>query len=227
MHKVMVFGNGASGRWSGHEGGVTWMGLVPLYEEARELASSLSALWGHGRSMALYKLGRRPWPRTQSSQHWNHRLSASTTVRNKHLFFKPPILCYFVTTAWAKTILCFILQSFYLNVLFLVFVVWSQNHVRLFATLWTVACQASLSMGFSRQKYWSGLPFPSPGDLLDPGTKSVSLMSPAPAGRFFTTVPSGIFPDSSAGKESAWNVGDLGSIPRLTKSPGEGRGYPL
>ena len=174
MHKVMVFGNGASGRWSGHEGGVTWMGLVPLYEEARELASSLSALWGHGRSMALYKLGRRPWPRTQSSQHWNHRLSASTTVRNKHLFFKPPILCYFVTTAWAKTILCFILQSFYLNVLFLVFVVWSQNHVRLFATLWTVACQASLSMGFSRQKYWSGLPFPSPGDLLDPGTESAS-----------------------------------------------------
>ena len=37
--------------------------------------------------------------------------------------------------------------------------------------LWTVACQASLSMGFSRQEYWSGLPFPSPGDLPDPGIK--------------------------------------------------------
>ena len=37
------------------------------------------------------------------------------------------------------------------------------------ATLWTVACQAPLSMGFSRQEYWSGLPFPSPGDLPDPG----------------------------------------------------------
>ena len=41
--------------------------------------------------------------------------------------------------------------------------------VRLFATLWTVAYQASPSMGFSRQEYWSGLPFPSPGDLPDPG----------------------------------------------------------
>ena len=41
--------------------------------------------------------------------------------------------------------------------------------VRLFATAWTVAHQAPLSMEFSRQEYWSGLPFPSPGDLLDPG----------------------------------------------------------
>ena len=40
-----------------------------------------------------------------------------------------------------------------------------------FATPWTVACQAPLSMGFSRQEYWSGLPFPSPGDLPDPGIK--------------------------------------------------------
>ena len=43
------------------------------------------------------------------------------------------------------------------------------SHVRLFATPWTVAHQAPLSMGFSRQEYWSGLPFPSPGDLPDPG----------------------------------------------------------
>ena len=43
------------------------------------------------------------------------------------------------------------------------------NHVQLFTTLWTVAHQAPLSMGFSRQEYWSGLPFPSPGDLPDPG----------------------------------------------------------
>ena len=45
----------------------------------------------------------------------------------------------------------------------------SLSRVRLFATLWTVAHQAPLSMGFSRQGYWSGLPFPSPGDLPDPG----------------------------------------------------------
>ena len=61
------------------------------------------------------------------------------------------------------------------------------SHVQLFATLWTVACQAPLSMGFSRQEYWSGLPSPTPGDLPNPGIKCMSLMSPALAGRFFTT----------------------------------------
>ena len=45
------------------------------------------------------------------------------------------------------------------------------SHVQLFATPWTVAYQAPLSMGFSRQEYWSGLPFPSPGDLPNPGIK--------------------------------------------------------
>ena len=54
-------------------------------------------------------------------------------------------------------------------------------------TLWTVARQAPLSMGFSRQEYWSGLPFPPPGDLPDPGIKPESLMSPALAGGFFTS----------------------------------------
>ena len=47
----------------------------------------------------------------------------------------------------------------------------SLNRVRLFATLWTVAYQAPPSMGFSRQEYWSGLPFLSPGDLPNPGIK--------------------------------------------------------
>ena len=55
-----------------------------------------------------------------------------------------------------------------------------------FVTPWTVAHQALLSRGFSRQEYWSGLPFPSPGDLPNPGTKPVSPASPALAGRFFT-----------------------------------------
>ena len=50
----------------------------------------------------------------------------------------------------------------------------SLSRVRLFATPWTVAYQASLSMRFSRQEYWSGLPFPSPGDLPDPGVELVS-----------------------------------------------------
>ena len=59
--------------------------------------------------------------------------------------------------------------------------------VQLFATLWTVAHQASLSMGFPRQEYWSGLPFPSPGDFLNQAIEPTSLMSPALAGRYFPT----------------------------------------
>ena len=53
------------------------------------------------------------------------------------------------------------------------------SRVRLFATLWTVACGAPLSMRFSRQEYWSGLSCPSPGDLPNSGIKSASLTSPA------------------------------------------------
>jgi len=60
--------------------------------------------------------------------------------------------------------------------------------VRFFATLWTIARQDPLSMEFARQGYWSGLPFPSPGDLPDPG---IEPMSPSLASGFFTTEPSG------------------------------------
>ena len=49
------------------------------------------------------------------------------------------------------------------------------SHVQFFVTLWTVSHQAPLSMGFSRQEYWSGLPFPSPRDHLNPGIKPTSL----------------------------------------------------
>ena len=70
--------------------------------------------------------------------------------------------------------------------------------VRLFTTPWTVAHQAPLSMGFSRQEYQSGLPCPLPGDLPNPGIESASLMSPALAGGFFTTEPPG---ESLCGRE--------------------------
>ena len=59
--------------------------------------------------------------------------------------------------------------------------------IRLFAIHSTAAGQAPLSMGFSRQEYWSELPCPPPGDLPDPGIKPASLKSPALAVRFFTT----------------------------------------
>ena len=58
------------------------------------------------------------------------------------------------------------------------------SHIRLYATPWTVARQAPLSMGFCRHEYWSGLPCPPPGDLPDPGIEPVS---PALAGGFLTT----------------------------------------
>ena len=63
------------------------------------------------------------------------------------------------------------------------FAVWSLSCVQLFMTPWTGACQAPLSMGFSRQEYWSGFPFLTPRDLPNPGIKSVS---PIWAGEFFT-----------------------------------------
>ena len=63
--------------------------------------------------------------------------------------------------------------------------------VQLRMMLWTAACQVPLSMGFSRQVYWSGLLCPPPRNCSDPGIKPVSLMPPALAGWFFTTAPPG------------------------------------
>ena len=60
------------------------------------------------------------------------------------------------------------------------------SHVWLCVTLSTIGLQTPLSMGFSRQEWWSGLPWPSPGDLSDPGIEPVSLMTPALAGELFT-----------------------------------------
>ena len=63
----------------------------------------------------------------------------------------------------------------------------SFSRVQLLATPWTVAYQAPPSMAFSRQEYWSGLPFPPPGALPNPGIEPASLTSPSLAGGFFTT----------------------------------------
>ena len=63
------------------------------------------------------------------------------------------------------------------------------SHVQLFATPWAIARQALLSMEFSRQEYQNRLPFPTPGDLPDPGIEPESPEFPALAGVFFTTAP--------------------------------------
>ena len=65
------------------------------------------------------------------------------------------------------------------------------SHVRLFVTTRTVGHKAPLSTGFSRQEYWSGLLFPLPGDLSNPGIEPVFPVSPAFAGEFFTIEPPG------------------------------------
>ena len=75
----------------------------------------------------------------------------------------------------------------------------SLSHARLFVTPWAVIRQAPLSLGFSRQAYWSGLPFPPPGDLPGAGIKPESLMSPALADGFFTT-------------SATWEVSTRGSL---------------
>ena len=83
-----------------------------------------------------------------------------------------------------------------------------------------IDCSLPLSIEFSRQEYWSGLPFPSPGDLPDPGieTRSPALQA--------DSLPFG-FSDSSVGKESACDTGDPSLIPGSGRSTGEGIGYPL
>ena len=104
---------------------------------------------------------------------------------------------------------------------------------------WTVAHQATLSVGFLRQEYWSGLPFSPPGDLPDLG---ITSLSPRLAGGFFTTEPPKkpvykyacvyirVFvcsPGGSDGKESAYNEGELDLTPGSGRSHEEGHGNPL
>ena len=72
----------------------------------------------------------------------------------------------------------------------------SLSCVQLFVTPWTVALKAVLSIEFFRQEYWSRLPFPTPGDLPEPGIKPPSLASLALTGRFSSTVPLGSLMDS-------------------------------
>ena len=81
------------------------------------------------------------------------------------------------------------LQLCYPDISFSNVCICSLSRVQLFMTPWTVARQAPLSMEFPRQEYWSGLSFPSPGDLPDPGIEPTSWVSPASAGGFFTTEP--------------------------------------
>ena len=93
------------------------------------------------------------------------------------------------------------------------------------ATPWTVACQGLCPWDFPGKNTGVGCHFPSPGNLPNPGIEPMSL---GLAGRLFVSIPyKWSFPGGSASKESTCNVGDLGSIPRLGRSPQGGHGNPL
>ena len=103
----------------------------------------------------------------------------------------------------------------------------SLSDVQLFLTPWTVAHEAPPSMEFSSQEYWSGFPFPSPGDLLDPG---IEPRSPTLQAEALPSEPPGATKESLVAKTVkpfACNAGDLASIPGWGRSPGEGNGNPL
>ena len=100
--------------------------------------------------------------------------------RDKELFCKMGVFLFFYFLVWigvqpidSVVIVSCVLSHF--------------SCVRLFVTIWTGAHQAPLSMGFSRQEYWSGLPFSPAGDLPDSEIEPMSHTCPALAGRFFTT----------------------------------------
>ena len=100
----------------------------------------------------------------------------------------------------------------------------SLSDVRFFVTPWTTACQAPLSMEFFRQKYWSKLPFPTPGDLPYPGIESASLEPLALAGRFFTTVPPGKSNNITTIKDNN-HFGFLGPVVKTPHFHGRGCGF--
>ena len=102
------------------------------------------------------------------------------------------------------------------------------SHVQLSGTPWTIAYQAPPSMGLSRQEHWSGLPFPSPGDLPNPGIEPWSpalqtnaLPSELPGKPMLITA------NATVVKSLLADAGDTGSIPGLGRSPGEENGNPF
>ena len=96
--------------------------------------------------------------------------------------------CVCLSLTYHQALAMFLVDYFVLlNMYMYICVLSCFRHVWLIATLWTVARQAPLPMGFSRQEYWSGLPHPPPGSLSNPGIKPASPKSPALAGEFFAT----------------------------------------
>ena len=101
------------------------------------------------------------------------------TLESFLLFLKGKVQNYSLLTQKKQTSL-YVLRYANRYQVYLTCELWAKllSHVWLFTTLWTIDHQAPLSMGFSRQEYWSGLPCPPPGDLLDPGIKPTFICAP-------------------------------------------------
>ena len=115
------------------------------------------------------------WNEKFKSEKWNISCHINTQGCHNHQQFQPSSVKCWVLRAFRKKNTCYLRAS------------QSLSCAQLFVNPWTVACQTPLSMGFCRQEYWSGLPFPSPGGLPNPWTKHMFLKPPELGGRFFTT----------------------------------------
>ena len=160
-------------------------------------------VWSKGQTMATKSNRFFCWELCEDLQLWREEILLEKFANMHYISFSFLCLFFFFFTlqycigfAFLKYFL-FFESEFHLSEFFLW--KWSMcvhmcavlSHVCLFVTAWTVASQSSLSVEFSRQEYWRGVPFPTPGDLPNPGIESVSPVSPSLAGRFFTTVPPG------------------------------------
>jgi len=155
---------------------IWWLHLKASIPIPSELFRSSSCLWSQKRSNLLSSTSRERNRMPLPAEGWSCLQSGNlSTSRSEycqhHLGIQGPRA--FITHMCPHTCFACMLSCF--------------SHARLFVTLWTIALQAPLSMGFSRQEYWSGLLCPSPGDLPNSGIKRASFMSPALAGKFFTT----------------------------------------
>ena len=152
-------------------------------------ARSLKCHYGHTCSEPSRRDSALPLPVSGGSRHpllgsWLHKSSLCLSLRGLFL----PCLCVSGCLSLIRTPIPGFRAGFHLTDQQVL------SCVRLLATPWTVARRAPLSMGFPRQEYWRGLPFPSAGDLPKPGMKPQSLVSATVAPRFFTTsAPWGFF----------------------------------
>ena len=157
-----------------------------IVSEARDNTEVWNKYWNYffftcySQSCQLYQELCSPW----DTDNWQMSIILNNTYNPKSTYTSLEY-CSYVDT---KPLLVYHTQIWFMTMgQFLECVL---SHVWLFTTLWTITHQAPLSVGFPRQEYWSGLPFPTPGDLPDPEIETVSLASPALAGEFFTSVPS-------------------------------------